>query len=119
MRLQHLEDLLAIPGVRLVARRAQRGARRAGDQFQVGGGFLRQIDEVFIDDAAHAVARTVNMLDVAKAPRFQRHADQRLVDDGGRAASLRYKNLGGCHGVSCLFGGNDRSTGSGRAAPAS
>ena len=51
-------------------------------------GFLRQVDEFFIDDAAYAMARAVHQFDIAKPARFQRHADQRLIDHRRRAAAL-------------------------------
>jgi hypothetical protein len=66
-------------------------------------GFLGQVDKVFIDDAAHAVARAVDALDVAEAPRLQRHAHQGLVDDGGGAAALGDEYFSGCHGGFPLF----------------
>jgi hypothetical protein len=55
VRAQHLEDLLAIGQVGLVARGAQRRRRRGRHQFQVVAGLLREVDQVFVDDAAHAV----------------------------------------------------------------
>jgi hypothetical protein len=61
-------------------------------------GFLRQVDKIFIDDAAHAVPCTVDALDVAEAARLQCHAHQGLVDDGGGAAALGDEYFSGCHG---------------------
>jgi hypothetical protein len=57
---QHLEDLVAVGQVGLVAGAAQRRAGVAGHQFQVVAGLLRQVDEVFVDDAAHTMARAVD-----------------------------------------------------------
>ena len=65
----------------------------AATLLEVVGGLLGQVDEVLVDDAAHAVARAVDALDAAEAPRFEHHADQRLVDDGGRAAALGDEDL--------------------------
>ena len=97
VRLQHLEDLQAVGAVGLVARGTQRRGRRAGHQLQVVAGFLREVDEVLVDDAAHAVARAVDQAHVVMAPRLQHHAGQRLVDDRGGAASLGDENLAGRH----------------------
>ena len=75
VRLQDLEDLLAILAGR--ACRAWSPAPTAGvaaTSFQVVGGFLRQIDEVFVDDAAHAMQRAIHVADVAELARLQHHA---------------------------------------------
>ena len=93
VRLQHLEDFLAVLDVGLVAGRAERGGRRGGDGFEIGGGLLGQVDEVFFDDAAHAAHRAVDARDVGKAPRLERHASQRLVDHRRRPTALRDQNL--------------------------
>jgi hypothetical protein len=90
---QHLEDFLAVFQVGFVAGGAECRRGRGGHQFKVVAGFLREVDEVFIDDAAHAVARAVHQLHVAKAPRFEGHADHRLVDHGGRPAALGDENF--------------------------
>jgi hypothetical protein len=95
VRLQHLEHLVAVGQVGLVARAAQRRRRRVGHQFQVVAGFLRQVDEVFVDDAAHAVAGAVHALDALVAACFEHHADQALVDDCGGAATLGDEDLAG------------------------
>ena len=39
-------------------------------QLQVVAGLLRQVHKIFIDDAAYAVAGTVNMGDVVETPRL-------------------------------------------------
>jgi len=76
VRLQDPEYFLAILCVGLVTRGAQGRGWRVGDHFQVVAGFLRQMHEVFIDDAAHPVAGTVYMLYATKTPRFKRHTNQ-------------------------------------------
>ncbi|MNN88536.1 hypothetical protein D3C81_2062360 [compost metagenome] len=68
VRAQHFEDLLAVGDVGFVARGTEGRGRRGGHQFQVVAGFLRQIDEFFIDDAAHAVQRAIHARDMLKAP---------------------------------------------------
>jgi hypothetical protein len=93
MRLQHLENFLAVFDVGLVAGRAERGGRRGGDGFEIGGGFLRKVDEILLNDAAHAVHRAVDVRDVGKASRLERYADQRLVDHRRRPTALRDQNL--------------------------
>ena len=94
MGAQHLEDFLAIFQVRLVAGGAERGGGRIGDHLEIMRRLLRQIDEVLVDDAAHAVEGAIDALDLAKFARFQHRADERLVDDGGRAAALCDDDLG-------------------------
>ena len=109
VRLQHLENLLAVAFVGLVAGGAERRRRRVGDEFEVVAGLLCQIDKILVNDAAHAVARAVDAPDLAKAPRLQRHADQRLVDHRRRAAALGDKYFSGCHGFFLwLRGGSAR-----------
>ena len=72
--LQDLEDLLAIFEVRLVAGRAERGGRGGRDRFEIGDGLLAEVDEILVDDAAHAVQRAVDVRDVREtaAPRARR-----------------------------------------------
>src|SRR6185312_15382274 len=93
MRLQDLEDLLAIFAVGLVAGRAERGGRRRRDRLQIGDRLLAEIDEIVVDDSAHALTRAIDMGDPGKAPRLQRNAGQRLVADRSRPASLGDKDL--------------------------
>ena len=93
MGFQDLEDLLAILAVRLVAGRAEGGGRRRRDRLKIGDRLLPEIDEIVIDDAAHALQRAIDMGDLRKAPRLQRYAGQRLVDDRRRPASLGDKDL--------------------------
>ena len=95
VRAQHVENLLAVGDVGLVAGRAERRRRRRGDQFEVGGGLLGQVDELFVDDAAHAMQGAVYARHLGKAARFEHHARERLVDHGGRAASLGDENFSG------------------------
>ena len=93
VRLEDLENLLAIFAVGLVAGRAERGRGRRGDRLQIGDRLLPEIDEIVVDDAAHALERAIDMPDFREAPRLQRHAGQRLVDDRRRSASLGDKDL--------------------------
>ncbi len=96
VRLQHLEDFLAIGQVGLVAGGSQRRGGRGSHQFQVVAGFLGQVDEILVDDATHTVTRTVDPLNIAVASRLQRHADHRLVDHRRRSAALCDQNFSGC-----------------------
>ena len=64
----------------------------SGDRLQIGLGLLSEIDEILVDDAAHAVSGAVDRLDIGEASRFKRDADQRLIDDGGRPAALRHED---------------------------
>jgi hypothetical protein len=93
MRLQDLEDLLTIFEVGLVAGRAERGGWRRRHGLQVRDCLLPEIDEIVIDDPAHALQRAIDMADGGKPPRLERHAGQRLVDHRRRTASLGDKDL--------------------------
>ena len=93
MRFQNLEDLLAIFAVRLVAGRAESRGGRRRDRLEVRDRLLAQIDQIIVDDAAHALERAIDMADVGKPSRLERHAGQRLVDDRSRTASLGDKDL--------------------------
>ena len=86
MRLEDLENLLAVFEVRLVPGGAERSRGRRGDRLEIGRRLLAEIDEVVVDDAAHPVQRPVDVRDARIAPRLQRHAGQRLVDDRRRSA---------------------------------
>ena len=93
MGLKDLEDLAAVIAVRLVARGAQGGAGGLGDQFQIVACLLRQIQEVFVDDASDAVQCAIDMLHISNFTGFDDGADHRLIDDGGRTASLCNQDL--------------------------
>ncbi len=104
MRLQRTEDRLAIFDVRLVAGGTQRRGRGLRHAFQIGGGFLGEVDEILIDDAAHAMQRAIDPFDAGEFARFQGQAHQRLIDDGGGAAALGNQHLGKFgHGLGSLM----------------
>ena len=67
-----------------------------GHQFQVVAGLLREVNQVFIDDAAYTVAGAVDQINTVMAPCFQHHADEALVDHGGGAAALGDQYFSGC-----------------------
>jgi hypothetical protein len=92
---QHLEDLLAVGQVWLVARGAQRGRGRVGHRFQVVAGLLGEVDKVLVDDATHAVARAVDKLHIPETPRLKHHTHHGLVDDCRGSAALSDQNLAG------------------------
>ena len=93
MGFQDLEDLLTVFEVRLVARRAERRGGSGRDRLQIGDRLLAEVDEVVVDDPAHAMKRAVDVGHAGKPPRLERHADQRLVDDRRRTAALGDKDL--------------------------
>ena len=64
-------------------------AGRDRHRLQVDGRLAGEIDKILVDDAAHAMDGAVDMGDRGIAARLQRDADQRLIDDGRRAAPLR------------------------------
>ena len=94
MRLEDLENILAILLVRFVAGRAQRRTRCLGDIFQVFGGFQAEVDEVLVDDAADTVKSPVDSPGAIKPARFQDCADQGFVDHRRWAAPLGDKDVG-------------------------
>ena len=98
--LQRCEDGTAVGQIGLVPRRAEGRRRRGGDRLQIGSGFGRKIDEILVCDAAHAVARAVDPLDLGKKPRFKHGTDQRLIDHRGRAAAFGDHQLATAH---CLW----------------
>jgi hypothetical protein len=91
---QAFEDPLAVLGVGLVAGRAQGRRRRAGDGVERRLVLVGQVDELVVGQPAHAVPHAEDPLDrVARlAGALGEQAlddpDERLVDDGGRAARL-------------------------------
>ena len=93
MRLQDLEDLLAIFQVGFVARRSERGGRRPGDRLQIADCLLAEIDKIVIDDAPHPVPGAVDGGDVREAAGFERDSNQGLIDDRGRPPALSDKDL--------------------------
>ena len=93
MRLQDLEDVLAVGAVGLVAGRAQGRGGRVGHHLQVVAGLAGEVDQVLVDDAAHAVAGAVDPLDVLELARLEDDADQRLVDHHRRPAALGHQHL--------------------------
>lgn len=93
MRLHHLEHPGAILLVRLVAGGKQSGRRRAGDLLQIVGRLAGEIDEVLVDNAAHAVDRTVNGRHLAEFTGLEGHADDALVDHGSGATTLGDKDF--------------------------
>ena len=98
VRAQHFKNLLAILGIRLVAGRAECRRRRARNHFKIVARLLRQVDQVFVDDAAHAVLGAVNASDVGKPAGFKHNANKRLIDDSGWAATLGDQNFC-CHEI--------------------
>ena len=60
MRLEDLEDLLAVFEIGLVAGRAKRCGRRGCDRFEIDDSLLSEIDEIVVDDAAHPMQRAVD-----------------------------------------------------------
>ena len=107
VRPQHFENLFAIRHIGLVAGGTQRAGRCVGYQFQVVAGLLGEVQKLLVDDAAHAMHGAVDMGDLLKAPGLQRHADERLVDHSGGAATLGYQDFSrGDNGVFrvCLVG---------------
>jgi hypothetical protein len=60
----------------------------------VGGG-LGEIDEVLVQDPAHAMTSAVDLGDLGKLTRLENHSREALVDDGGGTTSLGDQGLSG------------------------
>ena len=77
MRLRNTSNiLLAVLGVRLVAgRAAAREDGVAATMFEIVARLLRQVEQVLVDDAAHAVVGAVNASDVGKPAGFEHNAN--------------------------------------------
>src|SRR4051812_1903505 len=84
----HLEDFLAIFAVGLIAGRAQRRRRGLRHSFKIFLSLLAEIDQVLIDDPAHAMKGAVNGPDAGMLAGFQGNARQGLIDDSRRTAAL-------------------------------
>ena len=85
---QALENACAVGGIRLVAGRAQRRARRGGDGAKIAFGDRAEIDEISSGDAAHAMSGAKHPRARVAAARFDDRAGQGLIDDSRRAAAL-------------------------------
>ena len=88
----------------LVAAGAQEGGRRAFEQFDVnvGAQALREVADLFIQQALDAVQHAVHVLRAAVLAGLE-HARQAGIDDGGGAAALADNCV--CHGNSSSFPG--------------
>ena len=93
MRLEHLEDALAILLIRLVPGAQDARGRGAGHPLQVVGCLLGQVHELFVDDALDAVDSAINPGDLRELACLHDDAHQGLVDHRGRPATLSDHNL--------------------------
>ncbi len=84
---------MAVLAVRLVAGGKEGGGGSEGDLFEVVGGFLGEVEEVFADYAGDAVDRAVYFCDLWEFAGFEDDACECLVDNGGGTASLGDKNF--------------------------
>ena len=89
--LHHLEHPCAVFFIGLVAGGKQARGRRAGHLLEVVGGLASEIDEVFIDDAAHAVDGSIDGGHLAELAGLKGDAYNALIDDRGGATTLRDK----------------------------
>ena len=95
VRLHDREHLLAILDVGFVAGRSEGRRRGPGDLLEVRRGGFGEVHEIFVDDAADAVARAVDMCDLGEPARLEDNAYEALVDDCGRTAALRNERVSG------------------------
>lgn len=86
--LHDLEHAGAVFLVGFVAGREESRGWGVGDLLEVVGCLAGQIEEVFLDDSAHTVDRTVDRGDLGEFAGFEGDADDALVDDWGGAATL-------------------------------
>ena len=98
VRLQHAEDLLAVCMIGLVARRAERRGRRERHHVEVVRRLLREVHQLLVDNAAHAMQRAVDLPNLTELARFRYDAGQRLVDHRGGTTALSNQNVG-LHGL--------------------
>jgi len=96
--LADLEHLAAVLLVRLVAGGKEGAGGGHGNLLQVVSGFLREVEEVLVDDAAHAVCGAIDPRHLGELPRFEHGAHEGLIDDRRGAAALRDQDL------ACQFG---------------
>ena len=86
--LEDLKNLDAIFRGRLFANGAQCRGGGAGDQLEVGFGFLPEIAEVLFKNPFEAVSRTVDFLDRRLLLGFEDRANEALIDYNGGTATL-------------------------------
>jgi hypothetical protein len=58
-------------------------------------GGLGEIDEVLVQDSAHAVAGAIDLGDLRKLARLENHTHETLIDDGGGTTSLGDQGFSG------------------------
>ena len=86
--LHDLEHAGAVFLIGLVAGREKSRRGCVGDLFEVVGGLAGEVDEIFLDDAAHSVDGAIDRGDLGEFAGFEGDADDALVDDWGGAAAL-------------------------------
>ncbi len=93
--LEDFQDLGTVGLIRLVAAGTQRRGRRAGHTFEGVDRQLFEVDEMFFFDTGNRMNRTVEVGDILAFAGFFDDADQRGVDNPGRAARLTDYRI--CH----------------------
>ena len=88
VRLEHAKNLLAVGLIGLVPRGPERRGRRERHHLEVLHGLAREVHQVLVHDASHAVDRAVDLPHAGRPARFTDDAGQRLVDHRGGAAAL-------------------------------
>jgi hypothetical protein len=72
---------------------AEGGAGRVLEGADLLLGFGREIDQIFVQNAEHAVERAVDLLDAFMVQRFRDDARDAGVDNRGGAAGLAYQDI--------------------------
>lgn len=91
--LHDLEHAGAVFFIRFITSGKEARGRSACHLLQVVGRFAGQIDEVFVNDAAYAVNRSIDGGHLAELAGFESNADDALVDHRGWATTLGDKNF--------------------------
>ena len=94
VRLEYFDDareVLFAP--ELVAAGSEGGARRVAQAANRLLGFVREVYELFVQNALHSVEGAVNFLYAVVVERFRNDASEARIYDGRGAAGLRYQNV--------------------------
>ena len=94
VRLEHFDyarEVLFAP--ELVAAGSEGGARRIAQAAHRLLGFVREVDELFVQNAFNSVEGAVNFLYAVVVERFRYDAGEARIYDGSGAAGLSYQNV--------------------------
>ena len=94
MGLEHLEHALEVALLlELVTAGAESGAGGVFEGADLLLGLGREVDQILVQDAQHAVERAVDLLYALMVQRFRDDSRDARVDDGGGTAGLAHQNI--------------------------